>query len=127
MTDEIYFDESLDSIIERFKANNIDPKRLFKDKSVLDAGCGSGKFACAIARLGAKKVTGIDLSNNAINFAKQQSQKAELSDKMVFKSGSVCNIQFPDNTFDFVWSNGVVHHTTEQQITKDLSGKYLES
>lgn len=113
MTDDIYFDESLNSTVTRFESNDIDAKELFKDKNVLDAGCGSGKFACALINLGAKKVTCIDLSESAISFAKRQAEKAGFSEKMEFQTSSVCEMPFQDNSFDFVWSNGVVHHTTD--------------
>jgi len=93
MTDNIYFDESIESISKRFEVNDIDAKDLFKDKTVLDAGCGSGKFACAIAKLGAGKVTGADLSERAIAFAASQAKKAGLDHKMEFIQGSVCDLK----------------------------------
>ena len=51
MTDDIYFDETFNFTSTRFKKNNIDPESFFKDKVVLDAGCGSGKFSATIAKL----------------------------------------------------------------------------
>ena len=115
LEDRIYFDESLELLTKRMELNGIDPVSLFSGREVLDAGCGSGKFACAIARLIAAKVTGIDLSGDAIEFARSQAQRAGLAERMTFMTGSICSLPFADASFDFVWSNGVVHHTVDYQ------------
>lgn len=42
-----------------------------KDKNVLDLGCGTGIFSVGAYLLGAKRVVGIDIDENAINIAKK--------------------------------------------------------
>jgi len=44
----------------------------WEGKSVLDAGCGTGKTAYLISQSGAKQVVGIDFSEEAIKVAKQK-------------------------------------------------------
>ena len=46
-------------------------KHLNKDMEVLDMGCGSGILSIAAILLGAKKVTGIDIDENAVRIAKE--------------------------------------------------------
>ena len=78
MTDDIYFDQSFEFTKERFLKNNIDPYKFFKDKTVLDAGCGSGKFSCSIARFGAKKVIAMDIGEKALNLLNYKQKKQNM-------------------------------------------------
>ena len=65
--------------INYFKYGEIENKKFWKrlgqkpdfiGKKILDFGCGHGSLAIEIAKLGAEKVHAIDLSENLINFAK---------------------------------------------------------
>ncbi len=100
------------------KKNNIEaikllknrlPHTIFKNKYVLDDGCGGGRYSYAIKKLGAKKVIGVDYGLEGINLAKKN-YKSEKS--LIFKKANVLSLPFKKNTFDVVFSNGVLHHTT---------------
>ncbi len=56
-----------------------------KNKKVLDLGCGGGQISIAFAKKGAK-VTGIDLSDKHIEFAKKLAKKHKV--KILFERGS---------------------------------------
>lgn len=113
MADDVYFDESHRFVVDRMAANGIDAEALFAGKTVLDAGCGSGKFSAAIARLGAKQVIGIDIGEKGIAFAAEQAKKVDYGTRMRFQIGSVHDIPLPDASVDMVWSNGVIHLTAD--------------
>ena len=97
-------------IKNRFKSfKKIKFNSYFKDKTVLDAGCGGGRFSYALATLGPKKVTGIDFGVDGLKSAKETFKAKNLT----FKQGNVLELPFKDNHFDFVLSNGVIHHTED--------------
>jgi SAM-dependent methyltransferase len=112
MTDDIYFDQTFNFTKTRFLKSGINLYNFFKNKIVLDAGCGSGKFSSAIAKFKAKKVFGIDIGKTGLDFAKQQKKKREYCKIVSYKYGSILNLPFKKNSIDIVWSNGVIHHTT---------------
>jgi len=80
--------------------------------SILDAGSGGGRYAVAWKLAGAKKVVGLDISENGIADAKSRIIKAGIED-IEFTFGNVLDIPFEDNSFDIVFSNGVLHHTVD--------------
>ena len=51
----------------------------WKNKKVLDVGCGTGLFAHSVAKAGAKNVLGIDFSLEAINLAKETHKHKNLN------------------------------------------------
>jgi len=75
-------------------------------KTVLEAGCGTGRFMDPLARAGAE-VIGIDLSQ-AIEVA--QENLGHLPN-CHFVQGDLTHPPFQPETFDFVYSIGVLHHT----------------
>lgn len=86
-----------------------------KDKLVLDAGCGSGRYSEVINRWGGK-VVGIDLSN-AVKACYEN-----LGDKAVkVIQADILNPPFKDRVFDVIFSIGVLHHTPNtKQAFKSL-------
>jgi len=115
MSDDIYFDETYNFTKERLKKSGVIPSELFKDKIVLDAGCGSGKFSTAIAKFGAKKVIGVDLGKKGLEFAKKQALKISDGNKIEYMHGSLLDVPMEDSSVDMVWSNGVIHHTLDYE------------
>ena len=115
MSDAVYFDESHGFVRDRLERNGVDAQALFEGKTVLDAGCGSGKFSAAIARLGAAKVIGIDIGEKGIAFAREQARKVDYGGRMEFRHGSAHHIPLPDGAVDMVWSNGVIHLTSDYE------------
>lgn len=75
-------------------------------KLVLDAGCGSGRYMDVLARSGAE-VVGVDLSL-AVEVA--QENLGHLSN-CHFIQADLFQLPFPADSFDFIYSIGVLHHT----------------
>jgi ubiquinone/menaquinone biosynthesis C-methylase UbiE len=105
------FDDSVDLFYMRQQKWGVD-LNWFRDKVCLDAGCGGGRFVVAIAKLGAKRICGIDVSKNAIAAAKVRAKERGLQNAE-FQEASVLSLPYPDQTFDYVVSSGVIHHTPD--------------
>ncbi len=79
---------------------------LVKGKKVLDAGCGTGYGSAFLATNGAKQVVGVDISPEAVTYAKRNFQASNL----IFQVGDCCNLKFPDNSFDGVVALEIIEH-----------------
>lgn len=101
------------------KKTRLRPEDL-KGKLVLDVGCGMGRFAEVATRWGAR-VIGIDLSA-AVEMAARNLQDREF----VGMQADVFALPFAPETFDVIYSIGVLHHTPDcQQAFKKLP-QYLK-
>ncbi|KAI8376378.1 S-adenosyl-L-methionine-dependent methyltransferase [Radiomyces spectabilis] len=78
-------------------------KHLFKDKVVLDVGCGTGILSMFCAKAGAKHVYGIDMSN-IIHQARQIVADNNLSDKITLIQGKMEEVQLPVDKVDIIVS-----------------------
>lgn len=78
----------------------------FKDKSVLDGGCGMGRNSYWPCKYGAKEVVAFDFDKRSIEAAKK-TLKDYPQAKVVYKS--IYDIDFI-NRFDIAFSIGVIHH-----------------
>lgn len=96
----------LNELIRRAKLN----KNLFKNKKILDLGCGSGRFTCAFAKLGAKVAVGVDLGNDGIKIGKLFAKKNKIKNVKFYKA-NILKLPFKKNSFDFIFCKGVLHHT----------------
>src|SRR4029079_6945873 len=81
-----------------------------KGLRVLEIGCGLGTDGAQFARAGAD-YTGIDLTDAAIDLAQKRFQLFNLPGK--FQTDDAEKLSFADNTFDVVYSHGVLHHTPD--------------
>ena len=86
------------------------PPDFFRDKLVLDAGCGMGRFSAAAARFGAKDVLAIDLSD-AVESARRTT--ADLPNVHVIQA-DIYRLPFA-HPFDFAFSIGVLHHLPDPE------------
>ena len=90
-----------------------------KGASVLDYCCGDGKFSQRLASLGAR-VVGIDISPKLIEQARASTSRMGMDGSSPqFMVGDAQHTPFDDNSFDYVFGNGALHHL-------DLDKAYAE-
>ncbi|MGD8538580.1 MAG: class I SAM-dependent methyltransferase [Candidatus Aminicenantes bacterium] len=88
--------------------------KLPKGSRGLDAGCGIGLQAMLLAEeIGPSgHVTGLDISSDLLQYARESSETSELSKCVSFEEGDVNNLPFENDTFDWVWSADCVGYPT---------------
>jgi len=89
---------------------------------VLEIGCGLGTDAAQFAEAGAV-YTGIDLTEAAVELARKRFEIFNLPGK--FQTADAEDLDFENESFDLVYSHGVLHHTPDtkgavQQIYRVL-------
>jgi SAM-dependent methyltransferase len=82
----------------------------FKEKKVLEVGCGLGTDLLQFARGGAQ-VFGIDLTEKAANLTRKRLGLYGFKANVSISDSE--NLPFKDNSFDLVYSWGVIHHTPD--------------
>lgn len=95
----------------RFEVNGVDPA-FVSGANCLDAGCGGGRGSLFLARLGAARVTGVDLSPKNVETCRTWARRFDLA-HLEFREGTLAALPFPDGAFDVVWCNGVIMHTED--------------
>ena len=92
-----------------------------KDKSILEVGCGAGRFTEILLESGST-VYSVDLSQavdvNVENFP--------LSPKHLVMQADVARLPLLPNSFDVVFCLGVIQHTPNPEITIEHLAKFLK-
>jgi ubiquinone/menaquinone biosynthesis C-methylase UbiE len=83
------------------------------NKKVLEVGCGQGMALMLSARK-CKAITGLDISVNSLKEAEKGIKEFKLQNTSLI-SGDAENLPFEDESYDAVYSLGVLHHTPNTQ------------
>jgi len=81
-----------------------------KNLRVLEIGCGLGTDGAQFAKAGAD-YTGVDLTDAAVELAQKRFELFGLPG--TFRTADAERLDFPDDSFDIVYSHGVLHHTPD--------------
>ncbi len=112
-------------------ASNDESERTFRAKTgftpeelhgrlILDVGCGMGRFSDVVSRWGGT-VVGIDLSL-AVEAAQRNVGRRE---NVNIAQADIFELPFRDETFDFIFSIGVLHHTPNTKAAFDRLPRLL--
>jgi SAM-dependent methyltransferase len=82
----------------------------YRGSPVLEVGCGLGTMAMNWARAGAH-VTAVDLNPTAVAQTRRRLELHGLEGQVAEGDGR--SLPFPDASFDYVWSWGVLHHSPD--------------
>jgi SAM-dependent methyltransferase len=107
-----------EEFFKRFKGN-VD----FKNKTVLDIGCGIGNTSLYMSLKGAKKVVGIDINQKGLDFAKKQAkQYPQLSGILEYKTPE----EMKNEKFDIVFSKDSFEHYSQPEKFIKIMKQYTK-
>jgi ubiquinone/menaquinone biosynthesis C-methylase UbiE len=109
----------------RFEKNGLNAEQLFKGKRCFDAACGNGRGALFMLMNGAAHVTACDFSAKNVASTRSFLGQFGFRNADVFES-SLESIPRPDESFDFVWCNGVIMHTERPNRCLKESARILK-
>ena len=84
------------------------------NKNILELGCGTGQLSLFLSRGNSRTIYAVDLSERSLVLGEEFRKKNEI-DNVYFLRSDVFDLKFQKNYFDFVVSNGVLHHTKDAE------------
>jgi len=75
---------------------------------ILDIGCGSGIPTLELARLSQGNIIGIDIDQPALDRFTSKIKEAGLAGRVQAVNCSILDMDFPDECFDIIWSEGSI-------------------
>lgn len=100
----------------------------WRNKKVMEVGCGIGTDTINFARHGAT-VTTLDLSAKSLEIARQRAALYGLQDQIRFYQGDAEQLTtfVPAQAYDLIYSFGVIHHTPHPERTIEQIRSYVKS
>ena len=83
---------------------------------LLDIGCGTGLPTMELAKLSEGEVIGIDIDKNALDKLNLELEKRKLSGLIKTIYCSLYQFDFPDQSFNVIWEEGVFHLLELNQV-----------
>jgi len=96
------------------------------NKDVLEVGCGTGQLSLYFGIGTNNRVFALDPTIDSINLGNEFSKKNKINN-VKFVNADIFDDVFSNKTFDFIWTNGVLHHTKNPSLAFDLISKYLKT
>ena len=116
------------TILEKGNNNGLTSK--FKkfvgfNKNILEVGCGTGQLSNYFAIGTNNSVIGLDPTIESLELASKFSKKNNINN-VEYVNADIFDDVLNDNFFDFIWCNGVLHHTKNPYRAFEILIKYLK-
>lgn len=121
---EWQYEKGIETIKFYLKFTNID--EMFKDKTVLDIGCGAGGKTIFYASKGVKKIVGVEILGKYKEEAEGLAKKYGMDQKFEFVCADASKTPFEDETFDTIIMNDAMEHVDEPEKVLDECYRILK-
>ena len=103
--------ETIKFYLERFTIED-----MFKDKTVVDIGCGAAGKTLYYASLGVNKIYGVEVLQKYEKEAIELAESLQLSDKFTFITADAAKLPFEDNSVDTIIMNDAMEHVDDPEL-----------
>ena len=77
--------------------------------TILDIGCGQGMQTIELAKISNGKIIALDNHQPFLDLLMKQAKKEKIEDKIIIKAMSMLDMDFEEETFDIIWSEGALY------------------
>ena len=123
--DEDYYHPIALKLYDRAILDMLQMMKVETGATVLDAGCGPGVHSIRVAKAG-HHVCAIDISNMMLSHARQRAEVENVTDKIEFHQKDLTKLDFPDSSFRYVFSWGVIIHIPDAEKALDELARVVE-
>ncbi len=99
------------------KAYVLLPKR--KNPKILDIGCGTGVETMELYNLSKGNIVAIDIDEQALAILKSKTEEIGLGGNIEVKKMSLLEMDFPIESFDIIWAEGVLQFIGFENAIQD--------
>lgn len=104
--------------ITRTKLNKEFLKGISRKIKILEIGCGVGVQLALLQQIGFKNLYGIEINREAIELSKKYRKNIDII------QGSVLDLPFKDNSFDLIFTSGLLMHIVPKEVKKAMKEIY---
>lgn len=121
---EWQYEKGIETI--KFYLKHTDIDEMFKNKTVLDIGCGAGGKTIYYASQGVEKIVGVEILGKYKEEAEELARKYGMEEKFEFVSADASNTPFEDESFDTIIMNDAMEHVDEPEKVLDECYRILK-
>jgi SAM-dependent methyltransferase len=111
-------DDTPFTVYQRNKFLEVFKQVEFKDKSVLEVGCGPGGNLEIVSRMNPKRLVGCDISQKMLDLAAENLKNSVLEAEFFLTDG--VKLPFADKSIDIAFTVTVLHHNTDEKMLNAL-------
>lgn len=111
-----YIFELCEALPRSGPGNNASTRRAFeaipaisKQPMILDIGCGQGMQTIELARLSGGRIIALDIHQGFLDLLMETAKSEGLEDHIIPRKTSMHEMDFEDETFDIIWSEGALY------------------